>query len=35
MLRRLHPEKPENFAFTPANKAWAEAQSSKNQEVQA
>lgn len=29
MLRRLHPEQPESFAFTPANKAWAEAQLSK------
>ena len=29
MLRRLHPEQPENFAFTPANHAWAEAQISK------
>ncbi|MBE3638728.1 NADH-quinone oxidoreductase subunit E [Mangrovicoccus algicola] len=26
MLRRLHPEQPDSFAFTPANKAWAEAQ---------
>ena len=29
MLRRLHPEQPESFAFTPANQAWAEAQISK------
>ena len=29
MLRRLHPEQPETFAFTPANKAWAEAQITK------
>lgn len=29
MLRRLHPEQPEAFAFTPANQAWAEAQISK------
>ena len=29
MLRRLHPEQPDNFAFTPANKAWAEAQMTK------
>jgi NADH-quinone oxidoreductase subunit E len=29
MLRRLHPTQPESFAFTPANKAWAEAQISK------
>lgn len=29
MLRRLHPEQPESFAFTPANKAWAEAQITK------
>ena len=26
MLRRLHPEQPETFAFTEANRAWAEAQ---------
>jgi NADH-quinone oxidoreductase subunit E len=26
MLRRLHPDQPEAFAFTPANQAWAEAQ---------
>ena len=24
MLRRLHHEQPDSFAFTPANKAWAE-----------
>ena len=29
MLRRLHPEQPDSFAFTPANQAWAEAQVSK------
>ena len=29
MLRRLHPEQPESFAFTPANRAWAEAQVTK------
>ncbi|WP_112323232.1 NADH-quinone oxidoreductase subunit NuoE [Oceanibium sediminis] len=29
MLRRLHPEQPESFAFTPANQAWAEAQMKK------
>lgn len=29
MLRRLHPEQPERFAFTPANKDWAEAQITK------
>lgn len=29
MLRRLHPEQPESFAFTPANQAWAEAQVTK------
>ncbi len=29
MLRRLHPEQPESFAFTPANLAWAEAQITK------
>ena len=26
MLRRLHPDQPDSFAFTPANRAWAEAQ---------
>jgi NADH-quinone oxidoreductase subunit E len=26
MLRRLHPAQPESFAFTPANRAWADAQ---------
>jgi NADH-quinone oxidoreductase subunit E len=26
MLRRLHHDQPESFAFTPANQAWAEAQ---------
>ena len=29
MLRRLHKEQPESFAFTDANSAWAEAQISK------
>ncbi len=29
MLRRLHPDQPESFAFTPANRAWAEAQVTK------
>ncbi|UYV35973.1 NADH-quinone oxidoreductase subunit E [Rhodobacteraceae bacterium D3-12] len=29
MLRRLHIEQPESFAFTPANKTWAEGQISK------
>ena len=29
MLRRLHPEQPESFAFTPANQAWAEGQVTK------
>ncbi|MCC1482123.1 NADH-quinone oxidoreductase subunit E [Roseibaca sp. Y0-43] len=29
MLRRLHPEQPDSFAFTPANQAWAEAQIAK------
>jgi NADH-quinone oxidoreductase subunit E len=29
MLRRLHPEQPASFAFTPANRAWAEAQLTK------
>ncbi|KEJ89420.1 NADH-quinone oxidoreductase subunit E [Sulfitobacter donghicola] len=29
MLRRLHPEQPDAFAFTPANQAWAEAQMTK------
>ena len=29
MLRRLHPEQPESFAFTSANKAWAETQITK------
>src|SRR6056297_367039 len=29
MLRRLHPEQPESFAFTPQNRAWAEAQITK------
>jgi len=29
MLRRLHHEQPESFAFTPANQAWAEGQMTK------
>lgn len=29
MLRRLHDEQPASFAFTPANRAWAEAQMTK------
>ena len=29
MLRRLYPEQPESFAFTPANQAWAEAEMTK------
>jgi NADH-quinone oxidoreductase subunit E len=29
MLRRLHPDQPESFAFTPENQAWAEAQMTK------
>lgn len=29
MLRRLHPHQPATFAFTPANRAWAEAQMTK------
>ena len=29
MLRRLHSDQPEAFAFTPANQAWAEAQITK------
>ena len=29
MLRRLHPEQPDSFAFTPANLAWAQAQITK------
>ena len=29
MLRRLHPEQPTSFAFTPNNQAWAEAQLTK------
>ncbi|PHO02428.1 NADH-quinone oxidoreductase subunit NuoE [Rhodobacteraceae bacterium 4F10] len=29
MLRRLHPEQPESFAFTPTNEAWAAAQITK------
>jgi len=28
-LRRLHPEQPASFAFTPANAAWAQAQIAK------
>ena len=29
MLRRLHPDQPESFEFTPANRAWAETQITK------
>ncbi|WP_209425842.1 NADH-quinone oxidoreductase subunit E [Pararhodobacter sp. SW119] len=29
MLRRLHPDQPESFAFTPANQEWAQGQISK------
>ncbi|KIC48491.1 NADH-quinone oxidoreductase subunit E [Tateyamaria sp. ANG-S1] len=29
MLRRLHPDQPDSFAFTPDNQAWAEAQITK------
>ncbi|WP_299042561.1 NADH-quinone oxidoreductase subunit E [uncultured Tateyamaria sp.] len=29
MLRRLHPDQPDSFAFTPANQAWADAQITK------
>ncbi|MEO1239337.1 MAG: NADH-quinone oxidoreductase subunit NuoE [Pseudomonadota bacterium] len=29
MLRRLHPDQPDRFAFTAANQAWAEAQITK------
>ncbi|MEM9576070.1 MAG: NADH-quinone oxidoreductase subunit NuoE [Pseudomonadota bacterium] len=29
MLRRLHPDQPESFAFTPDNQAWAEGQITK------
>jgi NADH-quinone oxidoreductase subunit E len=29
MLRRLHPEQPDSFAFTPENLAWAKAQMTK------
>ncbi|MDA7428726.1 NADH-quinone oxidoreductase subunit E [Primorskyibacter aestuariivivens] len=29
MLRRLHPEQPDSFAFTAANQTWAEAQVTK------
>lgn len=29
MLRRLHPDQPSTFAFTPANQAWAEGQITK------
>ena len=32
MLRRLHSEQPESFAFTPANQAWADAQITKYRE---
>ncbi len=29
MLRRLHSEQPESFAFTPANYEWAQGQITK------
>ncbi len=29
MLRRLHPDQPDSFAFTPENQAWAETQITK------
>ncbi len=29
MLRRLHPDQPESFAFSPENQKWAEAQITK------
>ena len=29
MLRRLHPDQPESFAFSPENQKWAEAQMTK------
>jgi len=29
MLRRLHPDQPDSFAFTAANQTWAEAQITK------
>ena len=29
MLRRLHHDQPEDFAFTPANLTWAKAQITK------
>lgn len=29
MLRRLHPDQPDSFAFTPANQAWANEQMTK------
>ncbi|MEJ6402081.1 NADH-quinone oxidoreductase subunit E [Yoonia sp. 2307UL14-13] len=29
MLRRLHPDQPDSFAFTPENRTWAEAQMKK------
>jgi NADH-quinone oxidoreductase subunit E len=35
MLRRLHPEQPSSFAFTPDNQAWAEAQITKYPEGRA
>ncbi|MAI57925.1 MAG: NADH-quinone oxidoreductase subunit NuoE [Rhodobacteraceae bacterium] len=35
MLRRLHHDQPESFAFTPANQAWAEAQITKYPEDRA
>ncbi|WP_341862404.1 NADH-quinone oxidoreductase subunit E [Gymnodinialimonas sp. 57CJ19] len=35
MLRRLHPEQPSSFAFTPDNQEWAEAQITKYPEGRA
>lgn len=35
MLRRLHPEQPSSFAFTPDNQVWAEAQITKYPEGRA
>ncbi len=35
MLRRLHPEQPEKFAFTPANAKWAKVQIAKYPENRA
>ncbi|MEM7616518.1 MAG: NAD(P)H-dependent oxidoreductase subunit E, partial [Pseudomonadota bacterium] len=35
MLRRLHPEQPDTFAFTAANQTWAEGQIAKYPEGRA